>query len=96
MGLPGEDLVGFVEGVLKGETRATWHVDDKPAYVSGGSDNDYFGWHEFGPLPADLLDQISTGKELAVTDKGEGVVVRLIGAADAISKFKKCFGSAED
>ncbi|MGO6702471.1 hypothetical protein ACC786_20825 [Rhizobium ruizarguesonis] len=92
MGSPSKHLVAFVEGVFKGETRATWHVDDKPAYVSDGSENDYFGWHEFGQLPMDLLDQVSQGKELAVTGaKGERVVVDLKGAAEAVSKLKGCF-----
>ncbi|MBY5658482.1 hypothetical protein [Rhizobium leguminosarum] len=93
MGSPGKHLVAFVEGVFKGETRATWHVDDKPAYVSDGSQNDYFDWHEFGQLPMDLLDQMSVSKELAVTGaKGERVVVTLGGAAEALSKFRTCFG----
>jgi hypothetical protein len=67
-------------------------VDDKPAYVSDGGESDYFGWHEFGQLPMELLDQASEGKELAVTGaKGERVVVDLGGAAEGISKFKACF-----
>ncbi|MGO7888604.1 hypothetical protein ACC740_37130, partial [Rhizobium ruizarguesonis] len=67
-------------------------VYDKPAYVSDGSENDYFGWHEFGHLPMDLLDQVSQGKELAVTGaKGARVVVDLKGAAEAVSKLKGCF-----
>ncbi|WP_156667108.1 hypothetical protein [Rhizobium bangladeshense] len=56
MGSPGNGLVGFVSSVFSGETRATWHVDDKPAYVSDGSESDYFTWHEFGQLPMELLD----------------------------------------
>jgi len=96
MGSPGEHLIGFVEGVFKGETRATWHVDDKPAYVSDGSQNDYSGWHEFDQLPMDLLDQISNGKELAITGaKGERTVVSLKGASEAVSRLKACFGTAE-
>ncbi|NKL21565.1 hypothetical protein [Rhizobium leguminosarum] len=95
MGSPGEHLIGFVEGVFKGETRATWHVDDKPAYVSDGSQNDYFGWHDFDQLPADLLEQMSAGKELAITGaKGERVVVGLSGAAEAVSKFKACLNKS--
>ena len=92
MASPGEHLVGCVEGVFQGETRATWHVDDKPAYVSDGSQNDYFGWHDFDQLPMDLLKQISNGKELAVTGaKGEHVAVSLTGAVAAVSKLKACF-----
>lgn len=93
MGSPGEHLIGFVEGVFKGDTRATWHVDDKRAYVSDGGQNNYFGWHEFDQLPMDLLDQISSGKELAITGaKGERTVVSLKGASEAVSRFKACFG----
>ncbi|NNG74532.1 hypothetical protein HLI18_32725 [Rhizobium laguerreae] len=59
---------------------------------SDGSESDYFSWHEFGQLPAGLLDQVSQGKELAVTGtKGERVVVDLGGAAEAVSKSKACF-----
>ncbi|RFB99340.1 hypothetical protein B5K11_02610 [Rhizobium leguminosarum bv. trifolii] len=92
MASPGEDIIGYVDGVFQGETRATWHVDDKPAYVSDGSQSDYFGWHEFDQLPVDLLDQISHGNELAVTGaKGERAIVSLTGATEAVSKFKACF-----
>ncbi len=92
MGSPGKDLVGFVSSVFSGETRATWHVDDKQAYVSDGDQSDYFSWYEFGQLPMELLEQIAQGKELAVTGaKGERVVVDLTGASDPISKFKACF-----
>jgi len=95
MGSPGEHLIGFVEGVFKGETRATWHVDDKRAYVSDGSQNDYFGWHDFDQLPADLLEQMSAGKELAITGaKGERVVVGLSGAAEAVSEFRACLNKS--
>jgi hypothetical protein len=93
MGSPGkDDLVGFVSSLFSGDTRATWHVDDKPAYVSDGGESDYFGWHEFGQLPMELLDQMSQGKEMSVTGaKGERVVMDLSGAAEAMSKFKACF-----
>ena len=92
MGSPGKDLVGFVSSVFSGETRATWHVDDKPPFVSDGAESDYFSWHEFSQLPMELLDQMAQGKELAVTGaKGERVVVSLTGASDPISKFKACF-----
>lgn len=92
MGSPGNGLVGFVSSVFSGETRATWHVDDKPAYVSDGSESDYFTWHEFGQLPMELLDQMAQGNELAVTSaKGERVAVNLTGAADVLSKFTACF-----
>ncbi|ANP88266.1 hypothetical protein [Rhizobium leguminosarum] len=92
MGSSGKDLIGFVSSLFSGETRATWHVDDKPAYVSDGGESDYFGWHEFGQLPMELLDQASEGKEMAVTGgSGERVLVDLRGAAEAVSKFKACF-----
>ncbi|NNG70746.1 hypothetical protein HLI18_12600 [Rhizobium laguerreae] len=45
MGSLRKDLVGFVSSVISGETRATWRVDDKPAYVSDESESDYFSWH---------------------------------------------------
>ncbi|ARM10847.1 MULTISPECIES: hypothetical protein [Rhizobium] len=94
MGSPGkDDLVGFVSSVFSGKTRATWHVDDEPPYVSDGSQSDYFNWHEFRQLPMDLLNQMSQGKELAVTGaKGERVAVSLTGAADGLSEFKACVG----
>jgi hypothetical protein len=97
MGSPGkDDLVGFVSGLFSGDTRATWHVDDKPAYVSDGGESDYFGWHEFGQLPMEILDQASEGKELAVTGaKGERIAVSLRGASSSISKFKECFGKPD-
>ncbi|MBY5524048.1 hypothetical protein [Rhizobium leguminosarum] len=92
MGSPGKNLVGFVSSLFTGDTRATWHVDDKPAYVSDGGESDYFGWHEFGQLPTELLEQMSTGKELAVTGaKGERIAVSLRGASSSILKFKECF-----
>ena len=92
MGSPGKELVGFVSSLFTGETRATWHVDDKRAYVSDGDQSDYFGWHEFGQLPMELLEQTVQGKELAITGaKGERVAVSLAGAAGPISKFKACF-----
>ncbi|RWX10376.1 hypothetical protein EHI42_25815 [Rhizobium hidalgonense] len=92
MGSPGQGLVGYVEGLFKDEKRATWHVDDKPAYVSDGGQRDSSGLHEFRHLPAELLVQMSHGKELAVTGaKGERVVVGLNGANEAIPKFKACF-----
>lgn len=91
MGSPGEDFVGFVEGVFKDEAKATWQVDDRPAAVSEGSQSDYFGWREFGQLPMNLLDQISQGNELAITGaKGERAIVNLTGATEAVSKFKAC------
>ncbi|MBY5473589.1 hypothetical protein HFO86_25690 [Rhizobium leguminosarum] len=94
MGSPGKDLVGFVSSLFSGDTRATWHVDDKPAYVSDASESDYFSWHEFGQLPMELLDQMAQGTELAVTGaKGERVAVSLTGAADVLSKFKGCFSN---
>ncbi|MGR9195370.1 hypothetical protein [Rhizobium leguminosarum] len=97
MGSPGkDDLVGFVSSLFTGETRATWHVDDKPAYVSDGGQSDYFSWHEFGQLPTELLDQMSQGREMAVTGaKGERVTVSLTGAAEPLSKFKACFGTLD-
>lgn len=92
MASPGQNLFGFVEGLFKGDARATWHVDDKRAYVSDGGQNDYFGWHEFGELSVDLLNQISNGNELAITGtKGERVVVSLNGASEAVSRFNACF-----
>ncbi|MBY3245140.1 hypothetical protein HFO16_27765 [Rhizobium laguerreae] len=92
MASPGKGLVGFVSSLFSGDTRATWHVDDKPAYVSDGGESDYFGWHEFGQLPTELLEQMSTGKELAVTGaKGERIAVSLRGASSSILKFKECF-----
>lgn len=95
MGSPGkDDLVGFVSSLFSGDTRATWHVDDQPAYVSDGSESDYFGWHEFGELSMELLGQISHGNELAITGmKGERVLVGLQGAGEAVSKFKACVGT---
>jgi hypothetical protein len=91
MGKPGEDFVGFVEGVFKDEAKATWQVDDRPAVVSEGGQSDYFGWHEFGQLPMNFLDQISQGKELTVAGaKGDRVAASLTGAADALSKFEAC------
>jgi hypothetical protein len=96
MGSPGKDLVGFVSSLFSGDTRATWHIDDKPAYVSDGGVSEYFGWHEFGKLPTELLDQMSQGKEMSVTGaEGERVVLDLAGAADAVSKFKACFTKPE-
>jgi hypothetical protein len=95
MGSPGKDLVGFVSSVFSGETRATWHVDDKPAYVSDGGQSDYFGWHEFGQLPVELLEQTAQGNQLAVTGaNGERIVVDLTGAVEPISKFRTCFGKS--
>jgi hypothetical protein len=92
MGSPGKDLVGFVSSLFSGDIRATWHVDDKQAYVSDGGESDYFSWHEFAQLPMELLEQMAQGKELAVTAaKGERIVVGLGGASDPISKFKSCF-----
>ena len=92
MGSPGKDLVGYVEGVFKGDTRATWHINDQQPFVSDGVQSDYFGWHEFDQLDMGLLDQMAQGKELAVTGaKGERVVVNLRGAAETISKFKACY-----
>ncbi|TAX36488.1 hypothetical protein [Rhizobium leguminosarum] len=93
MGSPGEDFVGFVDGVFKDAAKATWQVDDRPALVSEAGQSDYFGWHEFDQLPMDLLDQISSGKELAITGaKGERTVVSLKGASEAVPRFKACFG----
>ncbi len=92
MGSPGKDLIGFVSSVFSGESRATWHVDDKPAYVSDGTESDYFGWHEFDQLPIEILEQMTQGKELAVSGaKGERVVVDLTRASQPISNFKACF-----
>ncbi|MDK4733534.1 hypothetical protein [Rhizobium sp. CNPSo 3490] len=92
MASPGQHFSGFVEGLFKGDTRATWHVDDKNAFVSDGGQNDYFGWHEFDKLSVDLLDQISHGNELAITGMtGERVVVGLQGAGKAVSRFTACF-----
>ncbi|WP_141103960.1 hypothetical protein [Rhizobium sp. R634] len=96
MGSPGKDHVGFVSSLFTGETRATWHVDDMPAYVLNGREGDGATWHEFGQLPTELLNQMAQGKELAVTGaKGERVAVSLAGAADAISKFKACYGTPD-
>ncbi|RXT28476.1 hypothetical protein B5P46_06720 [Rhizobium leguminosarum] len=65
--------------------------DENPAHVSDGGESDYFGWHEFGQLPADLRDQMSGGKELAVTGAtGVRVIVSLTGAIEAVSQFKTC------
>lgn len=92
MGSPGQGFVGYVEGLFNDEKRATWHVDDKPAYVSDGGQSDASGLHQFRDLPVELLAQMSQGKELAVTGaKGERIVVSLTGAADALSKSKACF-----
>ncbi|ARO31738.1 hypothetical protein NXC14_CH03854 [Rhizobium sp. NXC14] len=91
MASPGEQLFGFVDGLFKGDTRATWHVDGQPAYVSDGGQNDYFGWYEFDQLPVDLLAQLTQSHEMAITGaKGERVVVGLNGAAEAVPKFKAC------
>ncbi|MBX5201034.1 hypothetical protein [Rhizobium sp. NZLR1] len=92
IGSPGKELVGFVSSLFSGETKATWHVDDSPAYVVEGDQDDYFTWHSFGPMPPAILDQVAQGKDLAVTSaKGERVVIDLGGAADPVSKFKACF-----
>ncbi|UIK11425.1 hypothetical protein LZK80_02975 [Rhizobium leguminosarum] len=61
MGSPGKNFIGFASSLFTGDTRATWHVDDKPAYVSDGGESDYLGWHEFGQLPMELLDQVMSG-----------------------------------
>lgn len=44
----------------------------------------------------DLLDQISSGKDLAVTGaNGERAIVDLRGAGEAVPRFRACFGEIE-
>ncbi len=91
MASPGKELVGFVDGLFSGETRATWRVDDGTPYISDGSQDDYFGWHGFYQLSKLLPTEVAAGKELAVTDlDGKRVVVGLQGAKQAISSFTQC------
>ncbi|MBB3399710.1 hypothetical protein [Rhizobium sp. BK060] len=94
MASPGKDLVGFVEGVFEGETRATWRVDDGAPHVSDGNQEDYFGWHGFYQLPEQLLTEVAGGKQLAITDlTGKRTVVDLQGAKQATSSFNQCRAS---
>lgn len=94
MGTPGEDFVGYVEGVFQGETRATWSIDSDPPNVSDGAQSDYSGWLEFDDLPVTILDEIANGSKLAVTDRtGKRVTVGLNGARTAVPAFKQCFGA---
>lgn len=91
MAAPGKDVMGYVEGLFEGETRAAWRVDYGTPHMSDGGPSDYSGWHEFGQLPASILDEAAGGRELTVTDRtGKRVALSLDGASNAVPQFKQC------
>ncbi|MDW9408560.1 hypothetical protein GOB18_07890 [Sinorhizobium meliloti] len=93
MASPGKAATGYVEGLFSGGTRATWRVDDGIPYVSDGSENGYFGWHQFDQLSEELLTDVAGGNELAVTNlDGKRIVVPLDGAKQALLSFAECVG----
>lgn len=93
MASPGKAASGYVEGLFNGGTRATWRVDDGPPYVSDGSENGYYGWHQFDQLSAELLTDVAGGTELAITNlDGKRIVVPLRGAKQALLSFAECVG----
>ncbi|MDW9957977.1 hypothetical protein GOB20_09075 [Sinorhizobium meliloti] len=90
---PGKAATGYVEGLFSGGTRATWRVDDGTPYVSDGSENGYYGWHQFDQLSEELLTDVAGGNELAVTNlDGKRIVVPLQGAKQALLSFAECVG----
>ncbi|TBA50486.1 hypothetical protein [Rhizobium ruizarguesonis] len=94
MGSPGQDLIGFVDGLVEGDTVAMWRVDGGMVYSLIGGSNDYFWWTEFS-ASKELLDEAPHGRELAITaSDGKQVVVSLKGAAEAIPIFNACFAKA--
>lgn len=91
MASPGKQLVGYVDGLFNGDTRATWRVDDGTPYISDSCQDDYFGWHGFHQLSEQLPSEVAAGKELAITDiDGKRIVVDLQGAKQALSSFSQC------
>jgi hypothetical protein len=94
MGSPGNELIGYVDGLFDGDTIATWRVDDAGSQSLIGGPSDYFGWTEF-TVSAELLAEVAHGRELAITgSSGKQVVLSLKGAAEAIPAFNACLGKA--
>ncbi|MGO7347457.1 hypothetical protein ACCS92_08960 [Rhizobium ruizarguesonis] len=94
MGSPGKDLIGYVDGLVDGDTIATWRVDEAQSHSLIGGQSDYFGWTQF-EVPDDLLDEAAHGRALAITaSNGKQLVVSLKGAAEAIPIFNACFAKA--
>jgi hypothetical protein len=96
MGSPGKDLVGYVDGLFEGDTKADWQVDQAPAVTVDGGQDDYFGWHGFYNLGEGLLLQVAVGKELSVGNVNDRhVLVGLQGAAQAVPAFMACFHTSK-
>lgn len=94
MGSPGEDLIGYVDGLVDGNTIATWRVDGGTPDSLIGAPSDYSGWTEF-TVSKELVEEAAHGSELViVASGGKQLVVSLKGAADAIPAFNACLGKA--
>lgn len=62
MGSSGKDLTGYVDGLVVGDTIATWRVDGRLPYSLIGGSNAYFGWTEFSAK--ELLNRRSMAAKL--------------------------------
>lgn len=89
---PGDAPLAMIEGaVLPEEATVTWIVDDAIAVTVNGTQNDYFGWHEFTVTDARLLDALRLGHTLRIAiDGGRAMELPLAGSANAIDNFKAC------
>ncbi|MCQ1573474.1 hypothetical protein NFO65_22365 [Neorhizobium galegae] len=88
----GQGYKGFAVNLIKGETRATWRVDDGSPVVSDGQlVNNDASWLTAEDLPPRLLADVARGSELAITSaNGERVVVTLEGVSKALASFEEC------
>ena len=87
----GEEYRGFAVNLIKGETRATWRVDDGLPAVVDGVLTSSGGWLTAEGLQPEFLKEAAKGRELAVTSaNSERVIVSLAGASRAITSFEKC------
>jgi len=89
---PGDRPLATIEGAsLPSEAIVTWIVDDALTVTMTGSQNDYFGLHEFAVADPRLLDALKSGRTLRIAiDRGPAMDVSLNGSRKAIEKFERC------
>ncbi|MBO0903816.1 hypothetical protein [Jiella sonneratiae] len=89
---PGDSPLATIEGAsLPEDATVTWIVDDALTVTLKGSQNDYFGLHEFPVSDPRLLDAIKSGRTLRIAiDRGPAMNVSLKGSGKAVADFERC------
>ena len=92
---PGNDqITAYVDGIYQGNVRTQWQVDDAAPHALNGSSDDYFGWHNFNDVPAQLLAEAASGRRLTIMSDSGRLSVSLDGSGGSLFSLARCVGAS--